>query len=247
MTRLGSPTFRILGCAGSSIVVALALTLAARWHIQRVIYNWSELTLSEAHRALFAALHAGDRAVVKRLIASGVRPDARNREGETALIAACRSGEIGVARDLVLRGADVNAQSCEVRTLHYDFAHPGSTPLMWATQACSTDLLRLLVGAGANFETRDAEGETALIWAARELCRRGPAVVSGRCVHERSEPERPQPYRVRYCCGSRTRGSRGTPTETSFATTTKCVPRCRRRRTLPPLAVTYVTTREAWG
>ncbi len=95
------------------------------------------------NRALIEATLLDDTAQMRRLLAEGAIPDARDPEhGETALML-CRSED--AARLLLDAGADVNARD-----------GTGRTPFM-ATG------LSLLLDRGADINASDVEGTTALI------------------------------------------------------------------------------------
>src|SRR5688572_21348032 len=111
--------------------------------------------------ALMQALTGGHAEIVKLLLASRADVKALNRNSEQAIILAARqrsyrtpsvepSAEI--VQLLLAHGADPNA------TNRY-----GETALMFANTAAK---VRLLVAAGAQLETKDEEGRTALLKAA---------------------------------------------------------------------------------
>src|SRR5687767_13086845 len=57
---------------------------------------------------LHAAAENGDVAEIRALLASGVKIDAINSDGETALLVATHGNQIEAARELIEAGADVN-------------------------------------------------------------------------------------------------------------------------------------------
>jgi len=59
---------------------------------------------------LISAAERGDTAVVKALLAKGVKVNARDIYGSTALILAAGNGHLGVVRALLAKGAVVNAK-----------------------------------------------------------------------------------------------------------------------------------------
>lgn len=130
------------------------------------------------HTALLLAARNGHVDVVRLLIGEGADIHARNRGGNTALMLAAASGKPDVARLLIEEGADVHARN-----------HDGDTALMLAatdeplttgmriaeavrehgpveiTSGCP-DVLKFLIGEGANIHARNKDGNTALMLAA---------------------------------------------------------------------------------
>jgi ankyrin repeat protein len=119
-------------------------------------------------------LHAsrnGDAAMVDLLLRGGANASLAHPEGETPLMAAARSGSLPAVRSLVARGVNVNAAESFQKT----------TALMWAAAEGHTEIVGLLLEAGADpdlqahvtslTERHNADhptgGFTALMWAAR--------------------------------------------------------------------------------
>src|SRR3954451_6741420 len=65
---------------------------------------------NESERDMIAAAERGELVVVKKLLASGARIDARDQRGRSALLAATQRNHVEVARYLIQEGADVNAK-----------------------------------------------------------------------------------------------------------------------------------------
>ncbi|MDI6812191.1 MAG: ankyrin repeat domain-containing protein [Desulfitobacteriaceae bacterium] len=100
----------------------------------------------------------GDVAVVRLFLASGMSPDARDKEGLTPLIAAAYNGHLEAARLLAGRGADLNGREAKF----------GGTALIHAARNGHPEVVRMLLEKGANPEIADTkEGRTALLWAVR--------------------------------------------------------------------------------
>lgn len=102
--------------------------------------------------------------LVRLLLRRGGNAKTRDHEGETALMSALAGGESPqITRTLALlldAGADANAQKMSG-------SHVGLTALMWAaTDAHSSDNVRLLLAHGANVNLRQPDGWTALMAAA---------------------------------------------------------------------------------
>ena len=104
--------------------------------------------------ALSAAIHANDRAAVRKLLKTGSDLQARDAAGNTPLMAAARLADAGVLELLLKAGADVNANNPQ-----------GLSPLMLA--ATFPDKVPLLISHRADINARSATGNTALMLAAR--------------------------------------------------------------------------------
>lgn len=76
-----------------------------------------------------------------------------------ALLHHARTGDLEGVRALLARDADPNPP---------DEGYSGYTPLMFAAGNGDPEMTRLLIGAGAETERRDHNGERALQWAARQ-------------------------------------------------------------------------------
>lgn len=123
-------------------------------------------------RPLYLACENGSAAMVERLLAAGAAPNAALPSGETPLMTASRAGSVGAVKALLARGADV--QSHETAD--------GQTALMWAVAEQHSEVVRLLVEAGADIRARssvrhrenttvgmvDEGGYTPLLFAARQ-------------------------------------------------------------------------------
>ncbi|MFP6743349.1 MAG: ankyrin repeat domain-containing protein [Alphaproteobacteria bacterium] len=104
---------------------------------------------------LVAAADAGNLAAIKRLIDSGVSPDAINQHGRPALLAAAIGGHDGIAEALLRRGANANA-----------IDGSGKALLMGAADAGSEAVTKLLLRHGAMVNAVDRHGRAALSTAA---------------------------------------------------------------------------------
>ena len=123
--------------------LALLLCLGSSAHPQDI-----NTTLTDAARSR-------DTAEVRKLLADGANPNAKDKNGRTPLMEASSGGYTDTVRVLLENGADVNATDMV-----------GWTALFWAAFSRRTDTLRALVAKGADVNARDNEGRTALIWAA---------------------------------------------------------------------------------
>ena len=98
------------------------------------------------------AVRSNDLPAVQRLLLAGADPDASNRYGVTPLALAAE-----------------NASGPLVQTLLQAGAHPTNSILMTAARSGSGEVVRMLLGRGADANARESSlGETALMWAAAE-------------------------------------------------------------------------------
>jgi len=96
-----------------------------------------------AAEPLFQAIQKADAAAMKRLLAAGVSPNARDAEGTPALMAATLYGGAEGLKVLLEHGADPNGAN-----------RAGATPLMWAIPNLAK--VKLLVAHGAEVNARSA-------------------------------------------------------------------------------------------
>jgi ankyrin repeat protein len=89
---------------------------------------------------LLQASRTGDAAMVDLLLQAGAHPSRAHPEGETPLMAAGRAGNVAAVRSLLARGVDVNATETFQKT----------TALMWAAGEGHTEVVDLLLEAGAD-------------------------------------------------------------------------------------------------
>jgi ankyrin repeat protein len=96
------------------------------------------------------ACESGSGAVVEQLLKAGVSPNATGPLGETALHTCAHTGNVDAAKALLARGAVVNSGD----------NWRGQTPLMWAAAQGHAAMVRVLVEAGADVNTRS----TVVTW-----------------------------------------------------------------------------------
>lgn len=104
-------------------------------------------------KALLAAIRAGDRDAVEKMIADASLLQVKDAEGSTTLMHAALYADARMLRLLLDRGADVNAAN-----------RAGVTALMWA--AGDSEKARLLLEKGAKVDARTPLGRTPLLIAA---------------------------------------------------------------------------------
>lgn len=149
--------------------------------------------LRRAELALHAAALAGRAAELRRLLAGGVDPNARNLAMAglpTPLLAASFAGHVEVVRALLDEGVDLRARNIQGRTALHQAADQDrsqavallcaagapteardmhrQTPLHVAAWQDHGASVEALIAAGAELEARDVNGDTPLALAATE-------------------------------------------------------------------------------
>ena len=124
---------------------------AARGHAEKVLKTGKAALIVNA-----AAAGAGDASEVERLLSLGARVDARE-QGFTPLLASADSGHTDVC-ELLLRKGRANIE---------DITPDGSTALNIAAGEGFVSTVELLLSEGANVSTKDNEGFTPLLIAAK--------------------------------------------------------------------------------
>ena len=118
----------------------------------------SENTKKE--EALLTAVKKGDLKAVKKAIKDGANPECRNKFGFTPLVLAALSGNVAIGTYLIEdANANVNAKN-----------NVGMTALHVATVGDHAEFIRLLIGAGANSEQVNDNGETPADMATDDQC-----------------------------------------------------------------------------
>jgi ankyrin repeat protein len=103
---------------------------------------------------LILAARAGSAAVVDVLLAAKADPERRNRWGDSAMMMAALNGQHGIMKALRQRGASVDGK--------------GWTPLIYAATGGHDEIVRWLLGEGADVNAASPNGTTALMMAVRE-------------------------------------------------------------------------------
>lgn len=124
-------------------------------------------------RPLLCAAAAGCMEAVKALLAAGADPTAPAKNGWTALMAAAVRGHVGIAAHLVAHvGGGATAAAAAAAAAFVNARNKeGATALYLAAREVEeaeavTAMLRLLVSAGAEVNSRCANGRTAVLAAA---------------------------------------------------------------------------------
>lgn len=107
----------------------------------------------DGHTVLMTAARLGHRELVELLIARKAAVVRRSPKGDTALMFASLKGHVGIAELLLEHGAQVN--------------HDGWTPLHYAAFEGRAEVIKFLLGKGAEIDARAPNGYTALMLAAR--------------------------------------------------------------------------------
>ncbi|MGN5480338.1 ankyrin repeat domain-containing protein [Cupriavidus basilensis] len=137
---------------------------------------------------LLASARAGDEAGVRGALEQGAAVDSRNRIGDTALITASKRGLTGMARTLVDHGANVSQANLQgvtplmaaafggypditamlLSAMPTSLPPTGSARPPWSHAAGQgqTAIVKQLLDAGVDVNTRYQHGLTALMWAA---------------------------------------------------------------------------------
>lgn len=134
---------------------------------------------SRGDTALIAAGRAGHIEVVDYLLQHDAKFDVANRQGEVVLFIAAAQGDQVLVKKLLDHGADANSLEQGNRASHLSLARSAmgrDSVLIRAAQQGHLEVVRLLLGAGADVNHRGFMGRTAL-YSAVENGRMGVAGV----------------------------------------------------------------------
>lgn len=169
----GADTLRLLIERGADVN---ATNAAGATPLMRAVGDLAKVQLLLAHGAnvnarsamgqtplILAARTARSREVVELLLRHGADPKATNAFGATALMAAAAGGDVGTVKLLLEKGADPNAQPAPNEG-GFLFGG-GRSPLLWAAFRGNTEMIAVLLRAGAQVNVPTGLG-TALSQAA---------------------------------------------------------------------------------
>jgi serine/threonine protein kinase len=137
-------------------------------------------------RVLILAAESGATNTVRALLTVGIQVDAKDGNNSTALISAAKRGKTDVVTVLLAAGADRSTKDSNGQTAFtagVKSGHGGvvkalltdnidletkNMALLVAAEAGHTDVVDLLLAAGANIRSRNNDGQTVLMIAAKE-------------------------------------------------------------------------------
>jgi uncharacterized protein len=149
--------------------------------VTRLLAAGADVTLANNYGVtpMSLAAEVAHTEILKLLLKAGADVESPNPDGMTSLLAVARTGNVDAARALLEFGANVNARE----------NWGGQTPLMWASARRHPEMMRLLIGNGADVNARstvrdyqrhvtaegrpknlDSGGFTPLLYATRENC-----------------------------------------------------------------------------
>jgi len=102
--------------------------------------------------ALITAAKEGNVKVIRKVLASGVKVDAKDQYDVTALFVAALFGQADAAKLLIAKGADIKAAKGE----------DGATALHAASFFCYSDVVKLLLAKGADVNAVNGRSQTPL-------------------------------------------------------------------------------------
>jgi ankyrin repeat protein len=132
--------------------------------------------VGEGETILMSAARAGNVEIIEALVAKGADVNAAEEwQGQTALVFAATENHAAAVKALVALGADANVRSKRLEFPEFVFQTAGMiyavqpvgdwTPLMYAARDGAIDAVRALADSGANLNSKDPVGTTALTLA----------------------------------------------------------------------------------
>ena len=156
-------------------LVAVSVPLSLAWNWQRQEFVWKRQAPTPVDCELFVAAEDGDLGRVRAALAAGARIDIAAKGGWEALMYAVNRGDPAIVQLLIKRGANPNrredmlgsrsVEPCAADDSRGVVSTDGRTPLMTAAAWGYTEIVRVLLEAGADPLLHDAEGKTARDWA----------------------------------------------------------------------------------
>jgi len=114
--------------------------------------------------------------LVRYFLAQGVDPNRTDYRGFTPLHSAVRGHEVELVKDLIEANANVNAKvkatsngTTDITAQQFEpgYINAGQTPLMLLASNWNSEIVNLLIAAGANVRATDANGWNLLHYAAK--------------------------------------------------------------------------------
>ena len=147
---------RISARTGDTTILKYLLSIAPLARLRAVVNAKDAFGNTPLHYAVKADLYNGSStATTNLLVTAGANINARDDNGITPLYLATLFLNIGVVKALVGLGADVNIPFPTLNVPLRDH-----TPLDSAIDSENLGIVKILLKAGANWQARDAEGET---------------------------------------------------------------------------------------
>ena len=143
---------------------ATALLWAAHWDdgetLELLLRAGAKVNAADDHGVtpLSRACENASVSTVTRLLKAGANPNLAQTNGLTPLMIAARTGNLQVVNALVVGGAEVNAATAKTR----------ETALMWAIAERHVEIVRTLVGKGADVHPQPQQAFSPLMAAARQ-------------------------------------------------------------------------------
>src|SRR5437867_3013255 len=100
---------RLASAAGTCFLISATVRQQERSATARE--QLSALNVPYSEEEFVSSAARGDDRIVDLFLASGLSPDAKNRDGFTGLMWSAGQGRLSVVKKLLARGADVNARS----------------------------------------------------------------------------------------------------------------------------------------
>jgi ankyrin repeat protein len=148
---------RLAGLAAFLLVLTLAIAGFPRLHQQ-----WLDARLREVMDSGRGSLDKNDTVRILAMLRKGANPRLRSNYGFTVLQIAAGQDALELAREALARGADPNDTDP-------NHAHiRGQTPLIYAVELASPEMISLLLEHGADANHRDSDGRTAMSYASDE-------------------------------------------------------------------------------
>ncbi|CAN0228497.1 unnamed protein product, partial [Ectocarpus sp. 13 AM-2016] len=189
-------TRRLLGGDGGGKLVYDYVSMVSQdvATVYGLVQGGAFLDWQDSHRRrtpLHRAVYFGHSQILKILLAAGANPNVADNHAVTPLHMVAVKGCEAEAAELLCAGADMHARTNDSYTpLHLAVVYNrigvtrllldasasslevhdlclGITPLAWASKLSFTTMLRVLLNAGADVNSRSPAGSTPLHWACR--------------------------------------------------------------------------------